>query len=67
MAACEIDVVCDCGQNALMAMHTGVRSMRHPVDLFDAEVYPKPYLLECGCGKRYAIVIQSNHFHVNSY
>lgn len=57
-----IDVVCDCGQNALQEEKSGRSSFKHEISLGGH----REITLICTCGNRYRVRPQLNHFHVFS-
>lgn len=56
----EIDVVCDCGKNALTHTATGKKDFRHEICTGSIE----PVVLACDCGKKFNLVSQHTHIHV---
>jgi len=64
-ATFQIDVVCDCGANALANEKTGERSLRHEVVLGDVPEETHAILFCERCGKRYRLHPQWSHFHVS--
>lgn len=60
-----VDVVCDCGQNALLSSQTGKHEVKQPIVM--GKSIPKVVLkCEPGCGKTYSLVSQENHLHIFS-
>jgi len=60
-----IDVVCGCGRNCLKNETTGESSTSHGILVGDLHPSSSPVLV-CDCGKRYKVVSQRDHMHVNA-
>ena len=59
-----IDVVCDCGRNALKSTQTGDTSFKHAVLITDDTFEGVDDILVCDCGKKYRLHPQRGHIHV---
>ncbi len=58
-----VDVVCDCGNNALVDEATGGAKFKHEITMGDDR---EDKILICGCGKKYRLRPQKYHIHVFS-
>lgn len=59
-----VDVMCDCGANALTDEATDERSFKHEIKIGTMEQGDK--ILACTCGKKYRLQSQGTHVHVFS-
>jgi len=58
-----VDVVCDCGANALTDEATGERSFKHEIEVGNMQ---GDKILTCNCGRKYRLQSQGTHVHVFS-